>query len=430
MWQSPYRLIKYLLTVREVRLPMNFNDRDIFADTSGKIDGLLMSSPLFSGITSLKSPTTERIWANGYEDQKQLIPISAQTKFQIGSITKQFTAVSLLLAFKHNHDPIDEFLMKPFSFFMSDTKPSWADSVTLYHILSHTSGVESYTDYDVHISIYQGKDIRANMLNHLASLTQKKEDIGRFRYGNTGYYLLDFVIKKVTGMNTGDFMSQILFKPLGMIDTSLPSSSSTDQLISEKRLSHMARGYAVDLFADTFQPYEVPWYFPFEGCSTDGGIISTAADLIKWTQDLCRDHSVISKQIADQILTLHVVDRKEQQKTWGYGFGIGICKHNNPKLNQYRHTGLVYGYSSVLSYFPQLDLCIVQLSNFIEDFFKRTAVRRTLRQELAYITNEEEREDRLSSKLISLYPQRQEWIETFCPSLIPVIESFLTARLA
>jgi CubicO group peptidase (beta-lactamase class C family) len=144
-------------------------------------------------------------------------------------------------------------------------------------------------------------------------------------------------------------------------------------------------------------------------------------DLITWTMDLCKDNKVVPKHIAMRILTKHIDD----EGSFGYGYGIGMCQHQDPHLNHWRHTGLVYGYESVLAYYNNLDIILVNLSNCCNDFYARSKITRPIRKELSHITDEAEQDKLVEKILDERYPDRLAMMDRIYPKPVRHFENFL-----
>src|ERR1035438_9224580 len=155
---------------------------------------------------------TAKTAAYGLANLELNVPVSPETVFEIGSITKQFTAAGILLLAQEGKLSVDDNISK----YLSDTPEAWKN-VTIRHLLTHTSGIRSYTGLD-----------GFQLWRHLTQAQFIKE-IGRervefqpgdsWKYCNTGFSLLGYIIENVSGRNYWDFMGERVFKPLGMLAT-------------------------------------------------------------------------------------------------------------------------------------------------------------------------------------------------------------------
>lgn len=271
----------------------------------------------------------------GYKNIKEKTLNDQRTVYQIASVTKTFTATLVLKLV----DAGKLALTDPISKFYPEI-PS-GDSITIQQLLSHTSGI-SDNDSLTRNKTYSGTDEQ----QFIAALKDKQVDFEPgtdWRYSNTGYILLGYVIKKLTGMSYYDAVSLYLFKPLGMHDsgfdfTGLPS---TDK----------ATGYWEFPESDTVRPAAlIEYYRP----AAAGAIYSTVEDLYKWHQGLQKG------AIADLVL----MEKAYTPVRNNYGYGWIIDSIAQQKVVW--HSGDIWGFKSELARVPADDICIAMLNN-IED---------------------------------------------------------------
>lgn len=402
--------------------PISYSDLSVYLKEAFK------PATDYSGVIKIQGPDQELTWIQGHANKVVGTLLTVDTKFQIASITKQFTAVALLMALEKagcHGDNLDEALHTPLSHYVPDFDAEWSSEVTLHQILTHTSGIENYTDFEEYLAIYRGENVRKNMVDYIKTLRQDPSKRGRFHYCNTGYYLLALVIENMTGMCVGDFMKQHIFSPLVMSDTSLPFTSTVGCLLKNRVITNMARGYTVNTLAPDFQCNEVSWYECFEVCYASGGIISTVCDLITWMRDLCKENTVIPKHIAERVLQKHIYHRKIDEDSWWYGYGVGVIENTNPRLNKFWHTGLVYGYESILTYYPNMHITLVNLSNCCNDFYERSKITRIIRKELEHIADEADQDKIIESTLDGRYPHRLAMLNRIDPRPVIHFEKFV-----
>ena len=234
--------------------------------------------------------------AYGLADLEQKVPVSTNSVFEIGSITKQFTAAGILLLQQNGRLSVDDKI----SIFLKAIPASWTD-VTIRHLLTHTSGIKSYTG----LSGFE-------LTRHL---TQKQfiQQIGKepldfqpgtsWKYSNTGFNLLGFVIENVSGTNYWAFMSQEIFRPLGMTATTdrRPCAIIPHRVHGYEQTNHMWINRDYDL-TDVFSA---------------GAIVSTVGDLAKWNAALDRDDLLKPETKAEMWTVAKLSDGKATR----YGFG-------------------------------------------------------------------------------------------------------------
>src|SRR5947199_5748194 len=196
------------------------------------------------------------------------IPNSPTTKFRLGSITKQFTAASILLLEEQGKLKLDD----PVKKHMSDAPAAW-DKVTIFHLLTHTSGIPSFTSF----SDYREKESQAMTPEKLVAWFRDKpldfQPGEKWDYSNSGYVLLGYLIEKISGQSYADFVEQNIFKPLGMKDSGYDSNSAI--------IAHRAAGYMPTPKGPVNASF-VHMSIPLSA----GALYSTTEDLLRWEQGL------------------------------------------------------------------------------------------------------------------------------------------------
>jgi CubicO group peptidase (beta-lactamase class C family) len=264
----------------------------------------------------------------GLADPAKAAKVDAATPFRIGSITKQFTAACILKLAEAGklglHDPLIERLKGA---------PAGWRGITLWHLLTHTSGLPDYTRLKG-VDLASLKDLSVSDLIRLIKDRPVEFAPGsQFVYDNTGYVLLGQVVADVSGRPFGAFMREALLTPAGLRRTGFVTDSEpTDRAIGMTR-----QGPA-------------PWRSNVLH-SGAGGLYSTADDLLAWDRAL---HG--GKVIGARSAAMMVTDNGHQ-----YGLGIGVqALDGHP---EWEHNGHVAGYSSWLARYPADDLTVVLLTS-------------------------------------------------------------------
>ena len=264
------------------------------------------------------------------------VAVEPDSVFEIGSVTKQFTAAAILLLAQDGKLSVDDKISKH----LKGIPASWTN-VTIRHLLTHTSGIKNYTGLD-------GFELRRH-------LTQQQfiEAIGKqpldfppgdsWKYCNSGFNLLGYIIENVSGKNYWDYMSERIFQPLGMLAT-------TNRLPSVV-IPHRASGYEQTNHVYINRDYDLTDVF------SAGAIVSTAGDLARWNAALD----------GDQLLT---ASTKEQMWTpvklnngtihpYGFGWFLDAVEgHRN-----IGHSGSTSGFSASIQRFPEDKLAVIVLTN-------------------------------------------------------------------
>jgi len=196
--------------------------------------------------------------------------LTPETPSDIGSVTKQFTAMAIMLLKERKQLGYDEAVSKYIPEFSPSTQ---FNKITLRHLLTHSSGIPDYGDLDIDDSAIDQKGLLAMLLKKGNALGEPGQ---KYRYSNPGYALLAIVAQRVSGQKFGAFLENEIFTPVGMSNTFLYDSPA-------KKSARAAVGY--DQFGQTDDggPTAIPG---------DGGIYSTVDDLFKWDQALYTDKLV------------------------------------------------------------------------------------------------------------------------------------------
>ena len=292
---------------------------------------------VFSG-TVLIAKDGKPVFVQGFGDANYEldVPNTRDTKFRIGSITKQFTATAILQLAEAGKLAIDD----PVSKYYRDAPAAW-DKITIRHLLTHTSGIPSYTDIP---KFFEADSRVARTPEEIIRLTRDKplqfEPGSKYAYDNSGYILLGYIIEKVSGEIYAEYVQKHIFDALGMKNSGYDSS--------DKIIPNRAEGYQFDKgqlvnapFLDMSLPYAA------------GSLYSTADDLLIWDQAL-----YAGKPLKPASIQQMFADYGNK-----YGFGWVIDEKFGHK--HIWHNGGINGFHTVFSRYPDDKLTIVVLSNFV-----------------------------------------------------------------
>ena len=271
------------------------------------------------------------------------IPVQSSTNFRLASITKQFTAYSILILENEGklllYDKISDYF---------EELPEYADNITIENILQHTSGFLDYEDFVDESDTVQLKDI--DVLRILSKQDSTYFDPGsNHRYSNSGYAILALLVERLSGMSYAEFLSEKIFSHLGM-----NRSVAYEKGISQ--VQNRALGYVnTDSgFVDSDQSLT-------SAILGDGGIYSSALDLLKWDKEI-NNPTLLPKEKFSKIFEK---GKTTSGKEFDYGYGWRL----DPYKNYYRpyHTGGTSGFSNIYMKIPELKLTIIVLIN-IRDY--------------------------------------------------------------
>ncbi|MBY0502815.1 MAG: serine hydrolase [Bryobacteraceae bacterium] len=221
------------------------------------------------------------------------VPHTLDSKFRIGSITKQFTAVAILRLAEQSKISLQDPVKKYYP-----AAPAAWDGITVHHLLNHTSGIPSYTNQPGFLDKSALTAAPAEILKPILALPLEFAPGQEFKYDNSGYLLLGLIIESLTGAKYADHLRTTIFEPLGMKDTGYD--------VSATMLKHRSAGYVRAGAELRNAPYtDMQW--PFAA----GGLYSTAADLLKWDQALN----------TDRLLSAASKEKMYQPGLSSYGYG-------------------------------------------------------------------------------------------------------------
>lgn len=291
----------------------------------------------FSGAV-LVSKDNETIFAKGYgfANAEHRVPNTTRTKFRLGSITKQFTAMAILILKEQGKLKLDD----PVGKFIDQSPKAW-EGVTIHHLLTHTSGVPSYTD---DLTTYRLKMMMPETVKSMIGRFRDKplefKPGEKFHYSNSGYFLLGAVIEKVSGQKYETFLKKAIFDPLGMHDTGYDHSATV--------LPGRASGYT--LMGDGLEHAE---YLDMSQPFSAGSLYSTVEDLARWDRAL-RDGKLISQ---DSYAKMYSPVKND----YAYGWIVTTTKGRK----QIGHGGGINGFVTDILRYPDQKLCAIVLCNVV-----------------------------------------------------------------
>ena len=277
------------------------------------------------------------LFSKGYgsADLEWDVPNSPNTKFRLGSVTKQFTAASILLLEERGKLSVND----PVKKYIPDAPAAW-EKITIYHVLTHTSGIPNFTSFPE----YPKLEPFATTAPQLVALFRDKpldfEPGEKWNYSNSGYVLLTYLIEKITGGSYETFVRENIFTPLGMKDSGYDSNSAI--------ILHRASGYAPVPGKNQFENAGFVHMTIPQGA---GGLYSTTEDLLKWEQGL----------FGGKVLKTASVEKMTTPFKNNYAFGLQVNTVGGRKIID--HAGGIEGFNTQLSYYPEDKLTVVVLSN-------------------------------------------------------------------
>ena len=261
------------------------------------------------------------------------IPDSSATKFRIGSMTKQFTAASILLLEERGKLSTDDFVKKH----MPDAPPAW-DKITIYNLLTHTSGIPSFTSFPDYHATEATPATPKDMVDRFRDKPLEFQPGEKWNYSNSGYVLLGYLLEKISGKSYSDFVEENIFKPLGMKDSGYDSNSAI--------VLHRASGYSPGPNGPVNSGY-IDMSIPFSA----GALYSTTRDLLLWEQAL----------YGGKVLSAASLKKMTTPFKENYGCGLMIRTVNGHL--EYEHGGGIEGFNTEMAYYPEDKLTVIVLGN-------------------------------------------------------------------
>ena len=277
--------------------------------------------------------------AYGMADLELGVALEPDMVFRIGSITKQFTAVAILMLEADGKLSVKDDIRKHLPDYPTNDK-----AITLEHLLTHTSGIKSYTSLPGWMELLH-KDVTHEEVLELFKDEPMDFDPGaRWLYNNSGFYLLGLVIEAASGQDYGTFLEERMFEPLGMVDTALGDF--------QRVIPRRARGYHRD--GETLQnaPY-ISMKWPYAA----GALVSTVDDLSRWNRAL-QVGEVVPKETLQRLWTDY---RTADGESTGYGYGWGLAEVEGHRV--IHHGGGIHGFSTFALTVPEEGLFLAVLSN-------------------------------------------------------------------
>ena len=282
------------------------------------------------------------VFAKGYgmADLEHATAISTDTRFYIASVSKQFTAMSIVLLARDGRLSLDDPVRK-----WVPEVPLIGAGITLRHLLTHTSGLRDYfTLLAVSGWPSDGQLTEPQFLDLVSRQKTLNFTPGdEFLYSNTGYVLLSIVVRRASGLSLRDFAADRIFKPLGMTQTEFRDDHTA--VIPQRALGYQPNGATYRVSQPEFDVVG------------DGGVYSTIGDLAKWDANF-KTGAVGGREAID---ILQQPGRLNNGQTIPYALALTIGQLHG--LTTYSHSGAYGGYRSTLLRFPAKDLSVITLCN-------------------------------------------------------------------
>lgn len=295
----------------------------------------------------------------GFANLETRTPMSDESVFRIASITKQFTATAVMTLVERGSLKLTDHLSKFIPEFPR------ADEITIYQLLTHTSGIANYTQKDILAKVERDDHEYEEFLKIISAqspiLNFKPGE--HYQYSNSNYYILGVIIQRISKMSLQEFFKENLFKPAELHNTAIDDYRDV--------VPNRASGYALDPAAS--QGFRNAEFTSMTVPGPAGGLRSTVLDLVKWEAALLNGKIVKPETVALMIAPGRLNDgRLASEAVWGqapgkapdyYRYGIGMISSRVAGFDRIGHDGGINGFGSQLDVFDRGRLTIVVLAN-------------------------------------------------------------------
>lgn len=274
----------------------------------------------------------------GYASMELSVPMPENAQFEIGSVTKQFTAAAILKLVEAKKLSLEDDFTDYISF---DTK---GRKITINNLLNHTSGIPSYTE----IREFWDLSIQEHPRDSLVRLVERNDFLFEpneaLIYNNSAYFFLGLIIEKVTEQSYEEFLNQEFFEPLGM--------NNTNYCSNRKVVKNKVYGYNYSPNGLQQKPY-LNHIWPYSA----GSLCSTTEDLLIWMNAL-HTGKVLTKP-----MYLSMINPGKLNDGTSVSYAKGLVNFSNFGHKEIAHGGGIHGFLSDTRYFPDEDLYIICLVN-------------------------------------------------------------------
>ena len=268
------------------------------------------------------------------------VPITPESVFYIGSVSKQFVAMCIALLADREALSLDDDIRK-----YVPEMPDYGTPVAIRHLIHHTGGVRDYLELEsiagIPFGFYHEQDV-IDLISRQKELNFKPGD--EHTYSNSGYFLLGVIVERASGQSLREFADENIFKPLGMTNSRF--HDDFEELIKNRATGYYDAGKgSYRNFLSTFD------------CVGSGGLFTSVEDLYLWDQNFIRQ-KVGGKKVMELMHTPGVLNNGEKLD---YAFGLGIRTYRGLKIVE--HGGSLGGYRAEFLRFPDKRFSVIILSN-------------------------------------------------------------------
>ncbi|HMN46574.1 MAG TPA: serine hydrolase domain-containing protein [Povalibacter sp.] len=331
---SRYALLLQMTAVTFLAVPALAAESAERSALAGKIDERVSGADFTGAVLVARGATIVLDKGYGSANREWNVPNSPDTRFRLASLTKQFTAAAILLLEEQGKIRLQD----PVSRYVPDTPAAW-NAITVLNLLTHTSGIPDLTTFPDFVEMARRPTTPENLV---ASFRDRPLDFPAgtdFRYSNSGYILLGYILERVSAQPYAQFVTKNIFVPLGMKHSGYDSNADVVPMRAQGYARRDGRVIIAD-YLDMTVPFSA------------GGLYSTTGDLLRWYHGL----------FDGRLLSASSLERMTTPFRGNYAFGIAADVDTNGNKVLW-HGGAIDGFSVFSAYVPADESAVVVLAN-------------------------------------------------------------------
>jgi len=265
------------------------------------------------------------------------VAMKPENVFQIGSMTKQFTAMAIMMLEDQGKLKVNDAISK----YIPDYPNG--KNITIHHLLTHTSGIKDFTKMKSIMTIAKKDLAPKELVDFFKGEPVDFKPGEQFSYNNSGYVVLGYIIEFVSENTYKDFIETNIFKKLDMNNSRYASDR---EIVKHRAYGYHNRGeYTNKMYVSLSIPY------------ASGSLMSTVDDMLKW-QKAINNNVLVSQNTIDKVFTKYTLNNGEQ---FNYGYGWHLKDIDDIPTRE--HGGSIFGFKSMAVYVPSLDIYVIGFSN-------------------------------------------------------------------
>jgi len=314
-------------------------------DVGARVDALFAGySPDTPGCAVGVSKDAKEVLTRAYgsADLEHGIPNTADTVFEAGSVSKQFTAAAVLLLAQADKLKLDD----PVRDYVPELPDYGTPEITLRHLLHHTSGLRDWGTVTYAAGWPRGSRVHTHA--HVLDVVSRQKSLNfppgsEYSYSNTGYNLLAIIVERVSGKTFAQYTRDAIFEPLGMTHTQWRDDYT--RIVKDRAVAYEKKedGYHSQM--------------PFENVHGNGGLLTTVGDLLKWNRNFT------SARVGGRALVTELQRRGRLSDGLEISYARGLSVSRYRGLPEVSHSGSTAGYRAFLTRFPDQAVSVAVLCN-------------------------------------------------------------------